>query len=370
MKSFQFARSAKAVRQTRRASLNLMPDWAEVKLEKRALLAVVTWDGGADTMNWGDAANWDGDSLPGGSDDVVIPYLTGEQTIVLNGSATVLSLNSAEGLTVNSGQWLTVNGGSSSQVDGLFTMQGVLVASNANTTFQALNTVNIQNAAVFSQYDASVTLGGMSQAYNVNFYANYGGTMTLPDLTTSNYIYFGANWDGDGSGRRSVLNVPKLQSSGSSTQYRALDGGTINSPSLNNLDSTYVWIRGANSTMDLQGVTTLNYSQITLDNQNTISSLPLTSMTNWSNIYLDSTSNLTLPFLKTVSYSGLHARYGGVLTASALTDVTNGYFGANWDGDGNARRSELNFPALQSAGGNTQYRALDGGVISSPKLDN
>ena len=48
MKSFQFARSAKAARKTRRRrSLNLTPNWGEIELEQRQLLATVTWDGGA-----------------------------------------------------------------------------------------------------------------------------------------------------------------------------------------------------------------------------------------------------------------------------------------------------------------------------------
>ena len=41
-------------------------------LEDRRLLAVVSWDGGAGTLNWHDPANWSGDELPIADDDVVI----------------------------------------------------------------------------------------------------------------------------------------------------------------------------------------------------------------------------------------------------------------------------------------------------------
>ena len=134
MKSLPFARSAKTARKTRRATLNLMPNWADVELEKRALLAVVTWDGGAGTMNWGDAANWDGDSLPGGSDDVVIPDLPGVQTVVVNTAANVRSLNSVENVLISSGQGLQLGAGSS-QVSGAFTASVGRSGSKSVTSF-------------------------------------------------------------------------------------------------------------------------------------------------------------------------------------------------------------------------------------------
>lgn len=42
------------------------------ELESRAVPSTVTWDGGAGTFNWLDAANWDTNTLPGPNDDVVI----------------------------------------------------------------------------------------------------------------------------------------------------------------------------------------------------------------------------------------------------------------------------------------------------------
>src|SRR5262249_48285527 len=50
----------------RRVSLVLEP------LETRMQLSVISWDGGAGTLNWRDALNWSGDALPGSNDDVVI----------------------------------------------------------------------------------------------------------------------------------------------------------------------------------------------------------------------------------------------------------------------------------------------------------
>ena len=45
------------------------------------------WDGGAGTLNWGDAQNWSTNVVPGASDDVQIPDLVGTPTILLGGGA-------------------------------------------------------------------------------------------------------------------------------------------------------------------------------------------------------------------------------------------------------------------------------------------
>ncbi|MFZ4573667.1 MAG: hypothetical protein ACOYN0_04675, partial [Phycisphaerales bacterium] len=43
------------------------------QLESRQLMAAVSWDGGASSANWHDAANWSNDVVPGAADDVTIP---------------------------------------------------------------------------------------------------------------------------------------------------------------------------------------------------------------------------------------------------------------------------------------------------------
>ncbi len=66
---------------------------ALVLLSFTCFAATVTWDGGAGTPNWGDAANWDTNTLPGISDDVVI----NNDSVVFNLNTTIesLLLNSA-----------------------------------------------------------------------------------------------------------------------------------------------------------------------------------------------------------------------------------------------------------------------------------
>lgn len=60
-----------------------------------AFSAAITWDGGASTNNWFDAANWLDDNVPGFDDDVTI---TGGVTVLVNGAADVNSLTVNDGV--------------------------------------------------------------------------------------------------------------------------------------------------------------------------------------------------------------------------------------------------------------------------------
>jgi hypothetical protein len=186
MKSFPFARTAKAVRHNRRARLNLMPDWAEVKLEKRALLAVVTWDGGAGTTNWGDANNWSANALPTSIDDVVIPDLAGVQTINVNIAGNAKTLNSVENVTIQASRSLTLHDGAS-QVSGVFTVSpgGTLVAENGSV-FTPIGTVKIDGANLYAKNSGKLMLAiATSYVTSTNSAAviQASGTNSLIDLS-------------------------------------------------------------------------------------------------------------------------------------------------------------------------------------------
>src|SRR5215204_342411 len=70
-------------------------------LERRALLATVTWDGGSDpaNFNWLDKNNWDTNTVPTLADDVVIPDLTDTPTIFVSNTAAANSVSSNESIT-------------------------------------------------------------------------------------------------------------------------------------------------------------------------------------------------------------------------------------------------------------------------------
>ena len=71
-----------------------------------ALAAIVTWDGGAGTNSWHDAANWSSNTLPAAGDDVVLPTLASSYTVVHSTGTT-----SVAKVDVWSGATLRVTGG-------------------------------------------------------------------------------------------------------------------------------------------------------------------------------------------------------------------------------------------------------------------
>lgn len=83
------------------------------QLEVRTLLATeITWDGGAGTLNFGDALNWDNDLAPSAALDYVIPDLVGAPTISFAGTQTVRSLVSSEAIAMASGAFTVLSNSS------------------------------------------------------------------------------------------------------------------------------------------------------------------------------------------------------------------------------------------------------------------
>ena len=104
--------------------------WSE-RLEDRALLAAVSWDGGAGTLNWADAANWSANVLPTSVDDVTID-IAGTNTVVSTGSVSIKSLSSNETVSVIGSSWTL--GGNLSGAGTLRTAGGTVNLNGANWT--------------------------------------------------------------------------------------------------------------------------------------------------------------------------------------------------------------------------------------------
>ncbi|MCY2936132.1 MAG: hypothetical protein NT172_18450, partial [Planctomycetota bacterium] len=296
MKPLPFARSAKAARKTR---LNLMPDWAEVKLEKRALLAVVTWDGGAGTMNWGDAANWDGDNLPTSTDDVVIPDLAGVQTINVNiTTGNAKTLNSVENVTIQASQSLTLRDGTS-QVSGVFTVSpgGTLVAESGSV-FTPTGAVTIDGADLYAR--DSGTSGN-------------GGKLNLAAATS----YVNSNrWRGriEATGGNSLIDLSGLSS--------VKNGGVSGTP-MAGLDITV----SAGGKIDLKNVTQISAGA---GGGQSIWMTASDNSTSWgwypegtSRIFVNSGATIISPELKTLSTVEIYHN-GGSMDVSRIESMTGG----------------------------------------------
>ncbi len=145
------------------------------------------WDGGAGTLNWNDAANWSGDTLPIATDDVYLD-IAGTNTVTLaSGTHTISRLNSNESLTISGGT-LQVNGPLS--ITGTFTMSGQSHLQNAALAAGTTLTIN------------SAFLNGVTTTANSEIVLN-------GDLTILNGITIG--------GRVTVNSNRALIASGSQT---------------------------------------------------------------------------------------------------------------------------------------------------------
>ncbi len=135
-------------RASARASRSLLPIGAGLGLSARGalLLATIitlavapiasaitrTWDGGAGTLSWHDANNWDPDGVPGPADDVLIDVPAPTIAITYStGTSTINSLTSQENLTLSGG---TLNISAASAINAAFTLSGGTLGGSGTVT--------------------------------------------------------------------------------------------------------------------------------------------------------------------------------------------------------------------------------------------
>lgn len=154
----------------------------------------ITWDGGASTTTWSDAANWTGDVVPGTGDDV---DLNGA-TVVLTGNTQVQRIyaGGSSNFTINSGVTLTVTGFAGGD-DGL-EIQGSATVTNNGT----INISNITGAAADGLYvkgaftNASTGTVAIDGTGEYNIYIQ-GGTFTNEgNITLTNFGNSNSDRDG------------------------------------------------------------------------------------------------------------------------------------------------------------------------------
>ncbi|WP_298779331.1 T9SS type A sorting domain-containing protein [uncultured Polaribacter sp.] len=162
----------------------------------------ITWDGGAATTTWSDAANWDGDVVPGASNDVDLDG----NTVVLTGNTTVQRVyaGGSSNLTINSGVTLTITGFSGGD-DGLEIQNSATVINNGTIAISNIDTANtdadgLYNKGTFTN-NGAITIDGTGQhgiyLQQGTFTNNATGTITITNVgggdTSADYLYMDDN---------------------------------------------------------------------------------------------------------------------------------------------------------------------------------
>ncbi|MGE0760560.1 MAG: hypothetical protein AB7O38_26340, partial [Pirellulaceae bacterium] len=233
------------------------------ELESRYLLAARVWDGGAGTNNWLDAANWDGNTLPGAGDDVTIDVAGSNPTITVAGNVTIQSLVAREAITFSSGTFTansvrfdTANGTlsgarlagatvetgtfaqlrmSSGTLDGVTLAAGSQAVTNSNAAITVLGGLTV---------DGTLTLGaGAADGYGLFF----AGDQTLGG---SGHVYLSGN---DQRLRLSQANMTLTIGAGLTVHATATTGSTGIGP--HNVANTHVINHGI---LRSEGTGTLN----------------------------------------------------------------------------------------------------------------
>ncbi|NES73782.1 MAG: hypothetical protein F6K24_55665, partial [Okeania sp. SIO2D1] len=117
-------------------------------------MAVINWTGNGDGSSWFDETNWENNTIPGSTDDVVI-NVEGNRTIQVDGSVNVNSINSSENLRVIDGALNITNG--------LTLGSGVsLTADGATASVLVNGASNIDGASLFAANGGSISLPGLT----------------------------------------------------------------------------------------------------------------------------------------------------------------------------------------------------------------
>ena len=132
---FNRSANSRSSRRNRRTSTT-----AAEALERRILLAAVTWTGAGDGVSWSDANNWDRAGLaevPQSGDDVTIPnvgdpMVSGDVTILFSSGTIALgSLTSTESLSISGGDFRV---GTASLIEGTLSLSGGRLTTNGDLT--------------------------------------------------------------------------------------------------------------------------------------------------------------------------------------------------------------------------------------------
>lgn len=132
--------------------------------------ADITWDG-SESTDWNTGENWDGGSVPGSSDNVIIPNVTNDPAVT--GTRTCYDLNLATGAV------LTVSGSGDLTVRGNLTNQGTVTVS---ATLGVSGSMNVQGGTLTINNPGAVTIANnltTTGTVNVNKTLTVSGNTTI-----------------------------------------------------------------------------------------------------------------------------------------------------------------------------------------------
>lgn len=351
--------------------------------------ATITWTAGSG--DWGVAANWNSNAVPGPGDIALIP--SGPAITVTHSSNydTIQSVQCSQNLVLTGGT-LTVTAGSS-------TVSGSLAVNNGST---------------LEASGASLTCSGSATADDGNFYVSGGGSISLPTLQNYTKECNGANWTVTGAG--SILSLTGLTNiTGEVCSFPTIQieaGGQLQMPNVRTIQAgpLYFNVDGTNSLLNLGALTncagqdgytvafeasaggsleiplykggtlvglTLNPGgSIPTAQIEMLYALTLNGVTNnfnaLTNLSSLSVTGVTMNFPALYDFDdGVASLSGGaVVTMPAVTNYNKSCNGANWDVTGS--NTVLSFPVLTNITGEScsfpTIQAENGGQIKMPNV--
>jgi len=273
--------------------------------------SVKTWDGGASTTNWSDAANWNGDAVPQTGDEIslsagsstTINYNTATSqtsfsiltvganiTLSLDKVATLDLTDATSPLTVSSGGTLVYN--NTSVVMGGANYNASLTAYNSGSTVRFNKTTDgavqgdaygnlVVNLGTAESSNGTITVANDFTNSGAGFSA--GGGITVSGVfSNSGTIIFPATTGLSVTGTTTNTGTFNIEGSGSFTFTGAYSGaGTLTSTGTGTIQFNGAFNPGGNTsfgtqTLDLNGTVSLNGGTFTPASTTTFSGASLT----------------------------------------------------------------------------------------------
>lgn len=138
-----------------------------------------SWDGGGGNSDWGTAANWNPDGVPGAADKVFID--SGSGVTISSGNQHIVWLHSHQPITVSSGGWLTLD--EASQIANTLTLDGGTLTGAGDLAISGLFT---WSGGTMTGTGATTANGGISLTTSATKYLD-GRILNNDNNGTCNY---------------------------------------------------------------------------------------------------------------------------------------------------------------------------------------